>query len=403
MPSVQQLPLELVLEIMLYVFIDTQGKPHKYFQHFSLVCKAWSPYAQRLLFRDVRLHDYSKAYNFLRATLPNSVQGSSAERLGNAVHRLEMTTVTKEMRSLVPYVLRHCPKLYEFRIYTFTDIEVTNILHPPKLTGEKEGSQEFESIPYASIPLPQIQAISIDADVRKSIFLNQIFRIWPTIRHLVLYGATTFREVASSLRETDKTHLVEVQIRKVKLASLGLTPPAGLLMKLLESSLEPIRILDFRGSAHLEKLDLKKAMTAFGESVRSLRLPKLDRVDLVSAVQQCTSLEELIIDECPLLGAFTRMKLENVKHFQVLSLAQSRQSMEPLIKWLETLPSLSVLSWWTRGDMNDTDMLNLTRFQTFCTEKSIQFRHITSAEDLKEELIDPVSFPREQLMTPVWR
>lgn len=39
MPGAPPLPLELVLEIMLYVYMEARGKPHRVFQKFSLVCK----------------------------------------------------------------------------------------------------------------------------------------------------------------------------------------------------------------------------------------------------------------------------------------------------------------------------------------------------------------------------
>jgi hypothetical protein len=37
--GVKSLPLELILEIMLYVFIDVRGKPHKQFEALSTVCR----------------------------------------------------------------------------------------------------------------------------------------------------------------------------------------------------------------------------------------------------------------------------------------------------------------------------------------------------------------------------
>lgn len=39
MTGEQLLPIELVLEIMLYVYTEARAEPHKYFQHLSLVCK----------------------------------------------------------------------------------------------------------------------------------------------------------------------------------------------------------------------------------------------------------------------------------------------------------------------------------------------------------------------------
>lgn len=36
----QPLPIELVLEIMLYLYVDSREKPHRYFHNLSLVCKA---------------------------------------------------------------------------------------------------------------------------------------------------------------------------------------------------------------------------------------------------------------------------------------------------------------------------------------------------------------------------
>lgn len=37
--GVKPLPLELILEIMLYLFIDVRGKPHKQFEALSKVCR----------------------------------------------------------------------------------------------------------------------------------------------------------------------------------------------------------------------------------------------------------------------------------------------------------------------------------------------------------------------------
>ncbi|KAG8876018.1 hypothetical protein FRC20_002582 [Serendipita sp. 405] len=398
MSTVQQLPLELVLEIMLYVFIDAQGKPHKQFQHFSLVCRAWTPYAQRLLFRNIRLHDPMKVYGFLRATLPSSEKDSSTERLGNAVRSLEMTVLSKEMQSLFPYVLRHCPKLHELNILLYSDIGVMTLLQPPK--PSTKDMQEFESVSYASIQLPQIQAIRIDVKLDNSVFLSQLFRIWPSIRHLILQGSA-FIAVAQSLQNTESTHLVELNLGKGNTRMLA-PVFSTLLMKLLNSSLEPIRILDLRGMFRPTVEGIEQAITKFGRQLRSLRLPVFDPNADFRVLQNCTSMEELIIDGYPRENVREYMPLGNIKHFQFLSTSPSIANMANLIKWVGQMPLLAVLTWVTRGDIHKIDVF-LNRLRTFCAGRSIQFRHITSAEDLQEELIEPPSFPREQLMTPVWR
>ncbi|KIM31014.1 hypothetical protein M408DRAFT_40894, partial [Serendipita vermifera MAFF 305830] len=364
------LPLELVLEILLYLFIDIRGKPHKRFASLSLVCKMWTPYAQRLLFRNVRLVHPDAAYSFLEATKPDG-KNEANQRLRDSIRTLEVTIMSKKMADVLPFVLRHCPKLHEFVLKIHTKAELNMRFQPKTFPPELEF---LSPIKYSDIPLPRFQALRINSDNNKSLY--RIIREWPDIRHLVVIGEA-MAEFSLNARSPEveelfsRLHLYEFQTGRITNRSAA--PTAGTLRASLTSSIGTLQILDLKGiSDGLIGLS-GPLFVEHGPHLRSLRLPYLSHHIKLPFLRNCVSLEEIVVYGLPSKHIISNLLLDKIQHASFSTLiAQERTPIRHILEWLHDFPSLSVLSWFTRraSGMDKAE----AEIRELCKKKGVRLR-----------------------------
>src|SRR5258706_15120025 len=157
---------------------------------FSLAgLQSWRPFAQRLLFRAVRLYAAERVPQFLYATAPDSLVPST-RRLGHWVPSLEYHTGTPESKALFPYVLRHCPNLRELKLTIMSTFDVRLMVSPPPSKISLPGVPA--PISYAGIPLPcpvvfQMSTASASFGGQQ-ITVQPFLSVWRGIRHLVVHA-----------------------------------------------------------------------------------------------------------------------------------------------------------------------------------------------------------------------
>lgn len=396
------LPLELVLEILLLIFMDGLHKPHENFHRLSLVCKTWRPYAQRLLFRNVRLHDPDATRGFLVATRPDAISELS-QTLGESVRSVEMTLRSQDMLSLFSFVLRHCPKLRELSLVLYKDIDLGS------LSILSATLPQLPNVGYAELALPSIRALRISAMVEVPRFLKSAFITWPTIRHLGLADTALEQFSTHMIPESGapgtKLPLYEVDFGPSR---RGRRDPSECIRRLLQTCGQELRILDLRGLGNATAIQnfLRESvfLAQHGAQIRSLRLAELPLHAKVHGLKACTGLEELVLYGQPPSVMREVLPLDCLVHFLYAHTpSQESYSVDRLVKWCETMPKLEVFTYVTRGQ-GGVIAEDAKKLASFCNAKGVRFRHKRNGiNELREELIEPTTFPRDEIITAVWR
>jgi hypothetical protein len=288
--------------------------------------------------------------------------------------------MSREMMSLIPFVLRHCPKLYELRLSASfnSNLDVKTLENPPALPTKMKA---FSGIAYKHIPLPQIQAMHIDTHLQNSYLSYHLLKLWPNVRHLVLMG-NALHEVAlpqsSSVQaQIPNVKLYEIQIGKIK-THKGPVMNASAIALLLQSSRGTLTMLDLRGLDSTGISYLEDIIITHGPYLRSLRLPALNMHIDTPWLVHCTSLEEIVIDSYPPKKVRTYLPKDKIVHASFSSKVGEEFILSPMIDWLEALPSLETFTWLTRKGVSDKyQAKDAEELQQACSRMGVRLRLLT--------------------------
>ena len=329
-----------------------------------------------MLFRNVRISQPQAAYGFLEATGPLG-KYDAKQKLRESVRTLEVTIMSKKMVDVLPFVLRHCPKLHEFAIKIHTKSDLNIVLHPQSIPLELKF---LSSVPYGDVPLPRIQALRVNSDNNKSLY--KILRTWPDIRHLVLFGEALvefcFTPHASATElEPNGLRLYEFQSGRLTARGKAFAPQTALTVRTsLASSIGTLQILDLNGISPMVIRNSGLLFIEHGPHLKSLRLPFIpDRINL-PFLRYCVSLEEVIVYGFPPVAVCRDIPVDTIVHASFTTLAtQAQIRIQPALNWLATFPKLVVLSWCLRrvpvSTNSDKDQALLHRF---CQKKGVRYR-----------------------------
>jgi hypothetical protein len=332
--------------------------------------------------------------------------------------------MSKDMISLLPFVLRHCPKLYEFSATIYNPVDIKNIKNPPApsqtmtTAATNAGFSSIASIPYKEMPIPSVQAMRINSRTNQSPLIGPFLSLWPNLSHLILLG----HSLTSVLAQTAIPRMKLYELQCIR-STPGLVVPS-VFQGLLKASVGSLKILDISGLDYGTIKGMKDFFVEHGPHLRSLRLPVIPPDIPLPFLQHCTELEELIVYSYPCPTIRQHIPVEKLVHVSfVILTSQASQTLKPMIAWLRKMPQLKVLTWTTRpgGDCNLTN--DTKTLQKLCTAMNVYLRstepisinvrwfaiysiamHLIHFFQIKsEELIQPSSFPRDELITPVWR
>lgn len=290
-----------------------------------------------------------------------------------------MTIISDKMVNVLPFVLRHCPKLHEFSIKLQANKGLNIVLHPLSTPPELHF---LSTVPYGDIPLPQIQALRINSDNNKSLY--KIIRSWPDIKHLVVTGEALV-EFCLTPRNSNaeevfnKLHLYEFQTGRVTMRSGK--PTAATLRASLNSSIGTLQILDLKGISDGIIGRSGPLFVEHGPHLRSLRLPYISPEigrDLVF-LRHCVSLEEIVVYAYPTKTLWDKLVVGTIRHASFGAFTEPKSSMQAALRWLRTFPSLRVLSW-PMGVGSSFPKDDIAKVERFCKEKGVYFRVLSMLE-----------------------
>ena len=350
---------------------------------FSLAgLQAWTPAAQCLLFRAVRLYGAERVPQFLYATTPDSLVPST-RRLGHWVRSLDYHAGTPESRALFPYVLRHCPNLRELTLMSMSALDIGIIVSPPPSKISLPGLPA--PISYTNVPLPCPVVYQMSTPNHSlggpSITLRPFLYLWSGIRHLLVHetalGSTpwgTQVQIDADWDVPKELKLYELQI----LITYWDQCQSRILHKILRHSVGTLRILD------LVCIELppnfSELLTLHGPHLRSLRLPQLRQNEVLPEIVKCVALEEIMFRSYPPKAIRETMLLNTLVHVSFITLSsQAAYTVRPMIRILREMPKLEVVTWVYRGVDHQRTEPNLQQLYELAAERKIRIRTHTAA------------------------
>jgi hypothetical protein len=304
--------------------------------------------------------------------------------------------MTKQMIALLPFMIRHCPKLHELSLSFHINMEVNTLPKPPPMPPELEAiyaaphsqtsMRASPTFSYTDIPLPPIRALRISCTVSPSALPKNLIRIWPGVRHLEVSGAALQelclnpRPSAADLETSFDLQLYEFQTGR----STKKGPPvaAQTFRASLKNSIGTLKILDLNGISDGLIGCSDQLFKEHGPHLRSLRLPNIARDIELPFLRHCTALEEIVVNGYPPKAVMVSCPVAKIQHASFTALAgQAKLPIEPVLDWLRSLSSLSVLTWSMRR-LPDITRQNddMALLNTFCIKRNVRMRTISMFE-----------------------
>ncbi|KDQ62370.1 hypothetical protein JAAARDRAFT_149190 [Jaapia argillacea MUCL 33604] len=315
----QQLPLELVYSIFELVYYGHQYRVD-YFTLSSccLVCKPWTPYAQRLLLRDIHL-DLSTDQSSLPAWSISSDAAklllSGSSNLGTHVRVLSVTlkTASTDVESLAS-IMSSCPKLYELAfhsaaMYAFSDDDMAAL----------------EAVVKGGV---RIRSLIVMGFGVQSPAIYQLISLWPSIQFLRI--GSEF--VASPPPYPSNLALYELALHRL--------PSPEIVTWLLASSKDTLRIFDCRD---ILSHGLTSILSPYAPSLRSVRLLRYSE-QTANFLSLCINLEEFAVYHIPLVTGFKNLP-QSIEHFVFLNPTWSgSHTLQPVIAAVKSLQKLHTVT-----------------------------------------------------------
>lgn len=328
-------PPELVLCILEHGYYTSLHTPnYTLLKAAALVCKTWSGPAQTLLFRCATKLGQHNIPIFRAALLSSAGRGTA---LGECIRILEISIGGTSNGGLgctpedFVILLQACPQLYELAL-SITEVHEfeEEILKKLKDAGKK------------------LKALTLVQCGLQSPILFQLLKIWNNIQFLKIekeIAAWPWRTAATPVlrRNVDAEELAQRPRAEVCLYELALSriPTSDVLSWVLGSSTDSLRILELRdipGPAHRAILSLH------APRLRSLRLAHYN-IYSAALLRLCTALEELVIYHVPTHFPLAPDLPPTIEHLSFRNPNHTyRTTLQPIIKAVDALPSLRVLT-----------------------------------------------------------
>ncbi|KAH9486458.1 hypothetical protein JR316_0000523 [Psilocybe cubensis] len=335
-----RMPLELVLSFI--EAASTQVDTHAYvalLRACSLVCRAWSTPAQRILFSQVSLRSQRSYQLFMSAVDRSTPHGAI---LGDAVKRLSVVLDHNQPLGLHPHsfalAVNACPKLAELDISLYGCAEPgQDIVGSPDVSRLRRPAPSFDEQTLSLLKAgPRIDHLHFDnwSENQQSIF--QLLEIWPSLQFLSI-GGTSPKHLQSSPPP------FPCSLRGLRL-NFQTTPSVDFLKWLLHNSTGSLRTLHFQRDPSVEALEY--LVNAHGSSLKSMSLPAFGSPELPNLVSKCNGLVELRTENPLLPPSLYKCFPRQVEH---LAFGLDRDTplnfVIDVIKTNESLKTIDVQQW----------------------------------------------------------
>jgi len=393
-PNPLQRPIDIPPELVLHILEEayrtedlTDGR--SLLKNCALVCRAWSPLAQKLLFRDVALRDEPSFASFRRAVDPRSSRGRT---LGHCVLRLGIVIDIKNRLCLshasFAQAVVLCPNLYELRLSLFSRVPGgERIFGVPRPTSRASGFDETVIQSLRSGPM--VTSLQLSNWTDDYHILPQLLDTWPAIKSLALNG------VAAHLPDASIRPPPPCALERLRM-NVQFSPNADFMSWLLRNSAGVLRILHFDRDPSAAMLD--SVFDVHAETLESLAIPTCSSYEHVPSMRRCRRLRELKLYNPWAVHTVLKQLPCDVEHIAlgvtrntvlnaVLEMVRSHQVGEEVVADGATGPRLKdvIVYVYDGGERHPL----LPALQVACACKGVRLRLTRDVRDLRALFVSP--------------
>ncbi|KAF8314358.1 uncharacterized protein EI90DRAFT_3090449 [Cantharellus anzutake] len=376
------LAIELVLDILEILAADEarlNGKTPPSLINTALVCRAWAPISQSLLFRNVVLGTQGQSIQFLNAIHPRT---EKAHFLRANIKSLEVLVSDEEDGRIITQaafanILKLCPNVADLRLFYYclrpldrTTIDILRTVPAPSSL----------SLRSAQHPSP----------------LWDLLSIWPTVQHLeVALWESPSIHTTQPPKATNAQQWAPYEVRWLDESDSG--EDWALPHLLRPGSLRILQLLRIPSDDYFEDL-----MKKHGPYLRSLRLcgpgggsVSPMREEIIPSLKNCTSLEEFKYMRIPSRNLLQALP-PSLEHLQFQNNNRKPTSIRSLLEWIEFSEKSRRLRVVTYNSCGDPLSEELRRLVEICRRRGIVLKCYADNPPMEERepLIRPLTFPR---------
>ena len=342
------IPLEIVLKILEMSHLDNNYDPDtKLLTSCSLVCKSWSFYAQRLLFRHVRLSSQASYDSFVRAVNRSTVYGRA---LGDAVVRMDVVLDVNqpgplEQVSFAQAVIL-CPNLRGLSLSLYGGNKSrTDAAGRPAL--ERSARRVAPSFTKDVLDLlrigPEISDLHFSNWSENDDLIVQLLDVWPSLKSLSITGKTPHLSPALKRRPAYPGALKKLRM------NCQVEPSLDFLGWLLHTTTEAKSLRGIELNREPSSLLLDFLVQHHGEELHMLALPSCATHKHAHAVIRCRALRDFRTERAWTLPTVFRHIPDGIRHLAFgMDPSTPLQHVVDLVKTKDELETVNVNVW--RGD-----------------------------------------------------
>lgn len=340
------LPLELVISIVELACFDGSTPAETLLRHCALVCRAWSYPVQKLLFSRVTLRTRTACDSFCAAVIRSTNRG---RMLGDAVICLKVVLDHSHPLGLSQHAFGDafnlCPNLHELNLalygYTASEEGKIGVLDIERMRRHASTFDDHTLSLLKSGPEITDLYFSNWSENQHESFA-QLLTVWPTLKSLVISG--TAPKPPSSIAEPLACSLEQLRM------NFQTSPSIDFMKWLLHNSSNTLRVLEFDREPSVHFLD--HLVDAHGPGLHSLSLPACLSQQHALAVQKCSQLRELCIENFSTCIKVCRKVFGTLEHI-ALGMDQNTV-LQPIIETVRSSDALRVVTVhiWHGGDQH---------------------------------------------------
>ncbi|KDQ12204.1 hypothetical protein BOTBODRAFT_176724 [Botryobasidium botryosum FD-172 SS1] len=362
------LPGELLHTILDIACFDQRSVPlYDALRHCALVCRAWAPHAQQLLFRYVSLRPprallpapaaaeaLRKARAFIAAL--DARASDRARALADAVRILKITVTSAEGNVRpddLAAIITLCPRIYELQL-AMVKVHIIS----PACCDRLATAVRLAVLRYKNI------------DSTASVVLYQLLRLWPSLRFLQLDGHRL------SLPRGSPTLPPACRLQELRYVS---NANEQVLLWALAASADSLEALEI--DPGLRPLSLKLLAQVHGQRLRRLRLDTCDR-DAADAFRLCPCLEECAFGRIPPTEVIDALP-PSLQHLSMQPFQSSlHQNLDAVLNFISQRDALRLVTLINCGDKSSDECV---RIDAACRSRGVELRYRNS--EMKNQVI----------------
>ncbi|KAL4070442.1 hypothetical protein J3A83DRAFT_3202799 [Scleroderma citrinum] len=362
------IPLEIVLNILELSHLNDNYDPdNELLSSFALVCRSWSFYAQRLLFRHVRLCSQAAYDSFVYAVNRSTSRGRA---LGDAVVRMDIVLDNNQPGPLAQVSFAQavslCPNLRSISLSLYGDSELRNSA-VGRPTSDHNVRQATPSFPDNVLRMlragPAISHLHFSNWSDHDDFIVQLLDVWPSLKSLSITGKTPHLSPALKRRPSYPGALQQLRM------NCQVEPSLDFLEWLLQTTGEAKSLRGIELSREPSSLLLDFLVQHHGEQLHMLALPSCATHKHAHAVIRCRALREFRTERAWALPTVFRHIPDGIRHLAFgIDPTTPLQHVVELVKTKDELETVTINVW--RGDCER----RLAALKMTCAFRGVELR-----------------------------